>query len=83
VVHNVALPRMDLTTFRGDNPRGWLRRCKKFFRLNLTPFQQWVELASLYLEGKTEIWFEGYVCGVEDNLDWEEFLGAIYSRFGR
>ena len=27
VVHNVVLPRMDLTTFWGDNPRGWLRRC--------------------------------------------------------
>jgi hypothetical protein len=22
------------------------------------------------------------MCGVEDNLDWEEFLGAICSRFG-
>jgi hypothetical protein len=38
VVHNAALPRMDLTTFRGDNPKGWLRRCKKFFKLNSTPF---------------------------------------------
>jgi len=69
VVHNAARPRMDLTTFRGDNLRGWLRRCKKIFRLNSTPFQQWVELASLYLEGKAEIWFEGYMCGVEGNLD--------------
>jgi hypothetical protein len=46
-----------------------LRRCKKFFKLNTTPFQQWVELASLYLEGKAEIWFEGYMCGVEGVVD--------------
>ena len=39
VVHNAALPRMDLTTFQGDNPRGWLRRCNKFFSLNSIPFQ--------------------------------------------
>ena len=82
MVHNVVLPRMDLTTFWGDNPRGWLRRCKKFFKLNTTPFQRWVELASLYLEGKEEIWFKGYMCGVEGVVDWEEFSGAICSRFG-
>jgi hypothetical protein len=27
VVHNIVLPRMDLITFWGDNPRGWLKRC--------------------------------------------------------
>jgi len=59
-----------------------LRRCKKFFKLNTTPFQQWVELASLYLEGKAEIWFEGYMCRMEGIIDWEEFSGAICSRFG-
>ena len=59
-----------------------MRRCKKFFKLNTTPFQQWVELASLYLEGKVEIWFEGYMCRVEGIIDWEEFSGAICSRFG-
>jgi hypothetical protein len=31
---NTGFPRMDLTTFRGDNPRRWLRRCNKFFKLN-------------------------------------------------
>jgi hypothetical protein len=34
---NTGFPRMDLTTFRGDNPRGWLRMCNKFFKLNVTP----------------------------------------------
>jgi hypothetical protein len=79
---NAGFPRMDLTTFRGDNPRGWLRRCNKFFKLNATPWQQWVEIASLYLEGKAEIWFEGYMCGLDVSLEWEEFSKAICSRFG-
>jgi len=38
-----------------------------------------VELASLYLEGKA---VEGYMCGVKCSMDWEEFSGAICSRFG-
>jgi hypothetical protein len=82
VVYNPSLPRMDLTSFWGENPKGWLRKCRKFFKLNSTPSQQWVELASLYLEGKALIRFEGYMCGVECSMGWEEFLRAICSRFG-
>ena len=37
---------------------------------------------SLYLEGKAEIWFEGYMCGLDVSLEWEEFSRAICSRFG-
>jgi hypothetical protein len=36
---NTCFPRMDLTTFRGDNPKRWLKRCNKFFKLNTTPLQ--------------------------------------------
>ena len=79
---SAGFPKLDLTTFRGDNPRGWLRRCNKFFKLNATLWQQWVEIASLYLEGKAEIWFEGYMCGLDVNIEWEEFSKAICSRFG-
>jgi len=79
---NTCFPRMDLTIFRGENPRGWLRRCSKFFKINATPLQQWVEIASLYLEGKAKIWFEGYMCGLDVSLEWEEFSRAICSRFG-
>jgi hypothetical protein len=41
-----------------------------------------VEIVSLYLEGKAEIWFEGYMCGLDVSLEWEEFSRAICSRFG-
>jgi hypothetical protein len=34
------------------------------------------------LEGKAEIWFEGYMCELDVSLEWEEFSRAIYSRFG-
>jgi len=36
VVNNTSLPRMNLTSFWGENPRGWLRKCMKFFKLNST-----------------------------------------------
>jgi hypothetical protein len=46
-------------------------------------FNQWVEIASLYMEGKTEIWYESLLVGGNDlttNLD--ELLKAVCIRFG-
>jgi len=31
--------------------------------MHLTPVQQWMEIASIYLEGKAEIWFEEFILG--------------------
>jgi hypothetical protein len=53
--YNPPLPMIDLPVFWGDNPRGWLRKCKKFFTRNLVLVQQRVEVASLYLEGRAYI----------------------------
>jgi hypothetical protein len=41
-----------------------------------------VEIAALYLEGKAEIWFKGYMCGLDVSLELEEFSRAICNQFG-
>ena len=55
VGYNIPLPRVELPTFRGENPRGWLRKCRKYFKMNTIPAHQRVEVVSYYLEGKAEI----------------------------
>ena len=35
--YNIPLPRIELPAFRGENPRGWLRKCRKYFKLNTIP----------------------------------------------
>jgi len=35
--YNIPLPRVELPTFRGENPRGWLRKCRKYFKMNTIP----------------------------------------------
>ena len=34
---HIPLPRMELSTFRGEDPRGWLRKCKKYFKIQSIP----------------------------------------------
>jgi hypothetical protein len=41
---HIPLPRMELSTFRGEDPRGWLRKCKKYFRIHSILAHQWVEV---------------------------------------
>ena len=77
------LPRIELPVFGGDNPRGWIRKCRKYFKMhNELPVQQWVEVASMYLEGKSEIWFEGILLGNNDLTNWKELAKALCMRFG-
>jgi hypothetical protein len=57
---------VEVSTIHGDNPRRWIRKYRKFFKLHFTPVHQWVEIASLYLEGKAEVWFEGFLVGDHD-----------------
>lgn len=61
---------------------GWLRKCRKFFEINLISIQQWVEITSIYLKRKTQIWFEGYICNIERMINQDEFSRAVCNRFG-
>jgi hypothetical protein len=79
---HIPLPRMELSTFRGEDPRGWLRKCKKYFKIHSIPVHQWVEVVSYYLEGKADVWFEGLVRGNDSHIKWEEFSQDLCRRFG-
>lgn len=49
--------------------------------LNFTPGQQWVEITLLYLEGKTQAWYEEFLSGGEDFSSREEFAKRLCMRF--
>lgn len=46
----------------------------------ITPVHQWVEIASLFLEGKAEVWFEGFLVGDHDLTNWEGFVRCLCNR---
>ncbi|KAL0423910.1 UNVERIFIED_CONTAM: hypothetical protein Sradi_0925800 [Sesamum radiatum] len=73
---NIEFPK-----FNGDEPRGWIRKCQWYFQTVYTiPNDQRVSLASIHLEGKAELWFQGLV---EKGLPtWQQFVEEVYERFG-
>ncbi|KAL0398578.1 UNVERIFIED_CONTAM: hypothetical protein Sradi_2201100 [Sesamum radiatum] len=55
-----ALNKMEFPIFDGDNARGWVRRCAKYFQLIPIPKDQKVTMASVYMQEKAELWYQGY-----------------------
>ncbi|KAL4348542.1 hypothetical protein GQ457_17G027610 [Hibiscus cannabinus] len=54
-------PKIELHMFDGTNPRGWIKRCQKYFNLLEIPEDQKMDLVAMHLEGKAETWFDGYI----------------------
>ena len=45
-------PKIKLPNFDGVNPRGWVKKCHKYFTIFAIADHQKLELASMYLVGK-------------------------------
>ncbi|XP_027157202.1 uncharacterized protein LOC113758631 [Coffea eugenioides] len=52
----VGTLKVEFPKFDGSNPREWVRRCEKFFRLCRIPDSQHMDLVELHLDGKASIW---------------------------
>lgn len=44
--------------FEGDDPRLWITKCKRYFVIYEVDENKKVELESLILVGKAEIWYQ-------------------------
>ena len=73
-------PRIEFPPFHGSNPRSWVKKCSKYFCLCKTPPGQKAEIASLYMSGKAELWFNGYAMS-RSQMVWEEFVVDVCARF--
>ncbi|XP_027169435.1 uncharacterized protein LOC113769164 [Coffea eugenioides] len=75
------LPKVDLPTFTGENPREWIRKANKYFKINGVEEEMKSEVAELYFRDKADIWFHGVFNG-RDAIPWEELCNALCKRFG-
>ncbi|KAE8685919.1 hypothetical protein F3Y22_tig00111088pilonHSYRG00141 [Hibiscus syriacus] len=73
-------PKIELPFFEGSNPRGWIHKCLKYFSLCSIAEEQRVEVATMYLTGKAEIWFDGYIMQ-KHHVTWHEFEADLCHRF--
>ncbi|KAL4378560.1 hypothetical protein GQ457_02G035680 [Hibiscus cannabinus] len=72
-------PKIEFQTFDGNNPRSWIRKCQKYFSIFEVPESQKLEMGTMYLVGKAETWFDGYVMK-KNRLTWHEFISDLCHR---
>ncbi|KAK4428919.1 hypothetical protein Salat_1191900 [Sesamum alatum] len=76
-----SLSNIELPRFNWDEPGGWIRKCQWYFQVVYTiPEDQGVSLASIYLDGRAELWFQRLIKGKE-LPNWQQFIEAVYERF--
>ncbi|KAL4289531.1 hypothetical protein GQ457_14G023340 [Hibiscus cannabinus] len=77
---NSFRPKIELQMFDGMNPRGWIKKCQKYFTLLEIPEERKMDLATMHLEGKAETWFDGYILQ-KHRISWHEFAADLCHRF--
>uniref|UniRef100_A0A803L3P0 Ty3 transposon capsid-like protein domain-containing protein n=1 Tax=Chenopodium quinoa TaxID=63459 RepID=A0A803L3P0_CHEQI len=74
------VPKLEFPRFDGTNCRMWIKKCNKYFKLCKICDEQKVDLASLNMVDKAEVWVASYLAG-KINVDWTEFVVDLTARF--
>ncbi|KAJ9541667.1 LOW QUALITY PROTEIN: hypothetical protein OSB04_028173 [Centaurea solstitialis] len=77
----MAVKKVELPMFDGDDPVGWITRAEVYFEVQGTPANIKVKLAKLSMEGATIHWFN-LLWATTENLTWEKFKQALIERYG-
>ncbi|KAL2236288.1 UNVERIFIED_CONTAM: hypothetical protein Sindi_0820500 [Sesamum indicum] len=75
-----ALNKLEFPYFDGENARSWVRRCTRYFQMTPILEDQKVCMASIYFQGKVELWYQGYTKKKGDSIV-DELIKSILERF--
>lgn len=68
--------------FDGSDPRGWIIKCLRFFRIYpCFSEQQKVVFATQHFDGEAEAWIQQFMKEGKEDLEWRGFVEAILCRF--
>jgi hypothetical protein len=73
--------RVELPSFDGEDPAGWISRAEVYFKVQGTTPEVKVSLAQLCMDGPTIHFFNSIIRENED-LTWEELKEALLERYG-
>ncbi|XP_045809738.1 uncharacterized protein LOC123904093 [Trifolium pratense] len=76
-----AVRKVELPTFNGEDPAGWMSRVEIYFRVQDTTPEVKVKLAQICMEGATIHFFNSLI-GEDEDLPWEQLKEALLGRYG-
>ncbi|KAK2455764.1 hypothetical protein QL285_003186 [Trifolium repens] len=79
--YQMAVKKVELPPFDGEDPVGWITRAETYFEVQETSEEVKVRLAKLSMEGTTIHWFN-LLRDTENNLTWTRLKQALIERYG-
>nr|GEX36020.1 TMV resistance protein N [Tanacetum cinerariifolium] len=82
--HNTQYGRMskiEFPKFHGGDVKGWVYRCKQFFKTDGIEEERKIELASMHMYDQALVWHQQYVKKYGDRTPWEMYEGEVVKRF--
>ncbi|MCH79728.1 Ty3/gypsy retrotransposon protein, partial [Trifolium medium] len=73
--------KVELPSFDGEDPAGWISRAEVYFRVQGTSPEVKVDLAQLCMEGHTIHFFNSLI-GEDELMTWESLKLALLERYG-
>ncbi|XP_060181956.1 uncharacterized protein LOC132611554 [Lycium barbarum] len=75
-------PKINFPEFDGTNPRGWLRKCEKFFELYHIPEHEKLNYTSIHVRDRVDVWLDSYIVNNRGRITWAKFCVEVCRRFG-
>nr|GEW76573.1 hypothetical protein [Tanacetum cinerariifolium] len=82
-LNHSILAKIEFPKFSGDDVKGWVFRCERFFFIEQTLDLEKVTLISIHLYDKVLLWHSQFVRTHGNNVGWNEYKQAILTRFGK
>ncbi|KAL2235734.1 UNVERIFIED_CONTAM: hypothetical protein Sindi_1305600 [Sesamum indicum] len=74
-----SIHKMEFPLYNGEEAKAWIRRCTHYFQMILIPEGQKTALASIHMQGRAELWYQGLV-EKRGEPTWQEFIVNVLER---
>ncbi|GJX80064.1 hypothetical protein Tco_0328213 [Tanacetum coccineum] len=76
------MTKIEFLKFNGDDAKGWVYRCKQFFKIDGIVEEIKVDLASMHLYDQALVWHQQYVIKYAEGILWDKYEAKVIKRFG-
>ncbi|GKD56513.1 hypothetical protein Tco_1289900 [Tanacetum coccineum] len=76
------MSKIEFPKFNGDDVKGWIFRCRQFFRIDNVQEEVKVELATMHVYDRALVWHQQFVKRYGEGCAWELYEQEILKRFG-
>jgi hypothetical protein len=76
------LPKLNFSSFDGENPKLWQKRCEDYFHIYVVDPSVWIRVATMQFTGPAARWWQSVEYRAP-TMSWGEFGSMILERFGK